>query len=74
VTPLELLAAVLRFVGLLVVLPGLWSCASGLRTVVSGRVDERRRSAHALKWGLPLMAVGLILLFGGTWLANWIHS
>ena len=70
-TALEVVANVARLVGLVVVLPGLWFSAGGMRTVVSGRIDERKRSAGGLKWGLPLLAVGLVLLFGGTWLANW---
>jgi hypothetical protein len=59
-----------RIVGLLLVLPGLWLSAGGLRVVVSGRIDERRRSARSLKIGLPLLAIGLMLLFSGSWLAN----
>jgi hypothetical protein len=59
-----------RIVGLLLVLPGLWLSAGGLRVVVSGRIDERRRSARSLKIGLPLLAIGLLLLFSGSWLAN----
>jgi hypothetical protein len=71
VTALELVANVVRLVGLLIVLPGLWLSAGGLRLVVSGRIDERKRSARSLKLGLPLLILGLLLLFGGTWLANW---
>jgi hypothetical protein len=52
-------------------LTGLWWSAGGMRVVVSGRIDERRRSAKSLKWGLPVLIVGLVLLFGGSWLANW---
>jgi hypothetical protein len=71
VTTLEVIANIVRFVGLLVVLPGLWLSAGGMRVIVSGRIDERRRSANSLKRGLPLLIAGLLLLFGGTWLANW---
>jgi hypothetical protein len=71
VTGLEVAANVVRLLGLLIVLPGLWFSAGGLRVVVSGRIDERRRSANSLKVGLPLLVTGLLLLFGGTWLANW---
>ena len=67
----EVAAVVVRFVGLVCVVPGLFLAASGVRTVVSGRIDERKRSANALRWGLPLLVVGVVLLFGGTWLANW---
>ena len=68
---LEAFANVLRIVGLILVIPGLWWLAGGMRVVVSGRIDERRRSASALKLGLPLLIVSLLLIFGGTWLVNW---
>lgn len=68
---MEVLANVLRFVGLLVTVSGLWQLTGGVRLVVSGRIDERRRSASSIKLGLPLLIIGVILLFGGTWLANW---
>jgi hypothetical protein len=71
VTVLEVVANIVRLAGLIVSVPGLWWLAGGLRLVVSGRIDERRRSASALKLGLPLLIVGLLLVFGGTWLANW---
>jgi hypothetical protein len=67
----EVIANIFRFAGLIVLLPGLWMSATGLRVVVSGRIDERRRSGNSLKLGLPLVVAGLLLLFGGTWLANW---
>ena len=67
---MEVVGNVVRLVGLAVTFVGLWLSAGGLRVVVSGRIDERRRSANALKWGLPLLAFGLSLLAGGTWLAN----
>jgi O-antigen/teichoic acid export membrane protein len=71
---MDVLASVLRFLGLAVTVVGLWLSAAGLRVVVSGRIDERRRSARTLKWGLPLLVVGLVLLFGGTWLGNWTQG
>ena len=70
-TPLEVLGNLVRFAGLVVTIIGLWHAAGGLRVVVSGRIDERRRSAGSLKLGLPLLGVGLLLLFGGTWLVHW---
>jgi hypothetical protein len=68
---LEVLAVVMRLVGLLCVVPGLFFAANGVRTVVSGRIDERKSSAGALRLGLPLLVVGVMFLFGGSWLANW---
>lgn len=70
-TTWQVLAAVVRIVGWLCVVPGLFFAANGVRTVVSGRIDERNSSARALRLGLPLLAVGVALVFGGTWLANW---
>ena len=70
-TGLEVVANILKLVGLGLLLPGLWLAAGGMRVVVSGRIDERRRSANSLKIGLPLLLLGLVLLFGGSWLANW---
>jgi hypothetical protein len=74
VNGLEVLANVLRLIGLLVLLPGLWYSAGGMRVVVSGRIDERKRSANSLKRGVPLLALGLVLLFFGTWLAHWAQT
>ena len=70
-TLLEVLGNVVRFAGLLVTIVGLWLSASGMRVVVSGRIDERRRSAGSLKLGLPLLGLGLLLLFGGAWIVRW---
>lgn len=70
----ELLANLIRGVGFIITLPGLWFAAGGMRLVVSGRIDERRRSARSLKWGLPLLVLGLVLLFAGSWLANWART
>jgi O-antigen/teichoic acid export membrane protein len=71
VTALEVAANAIRFVGLVVTVAGLWFSAGGMRVVVSGRIDERRSSGKSLRFGLPLLIAGLILLFGGSWLANW---
>ncbi len=68
---MEVIANVLRFIGLLITVSGLWQLAGGVRLVVSGRIDEKQRSARSVKIGLPLLVIGVILLFGGTWLANW---
>lgn len=69
-TTLEVIGNLLRFAGLVVTIVGLWLSASGMRVVVSGRIDERRQSAGSLKRGLPLLAVGLVLLFVGSWLVG----
>jgi hypothetical protein len=74
VTPLEVLGNVARFTGLLVTIVGLWFTAGGMRVVVSGRIDERRRSAMSLKKALILLAVGLVLLCAGMWLVNWAQQ
>lgn len=68
---METLGNIVRFVGLFVTVAGLWHSAGGMRVVVSGRIDERRRSASSLKLGLPLLAAGLLMLFGGNWLVRW---
>ena len=65
-----MLANVLRLAGLVATVVGLWFSTGGLRVVVSGRIDERRRAVDGLKRGLPLLVVGLLLLFGGMWLAD----
>jgi hypothetical protein len=70
VTKLEVLANVLRFAGLLVAVAGLWLSAGGMRVVVSGRIDERRKAATSLKRGLPLLGVGMALLLVGIWLGK----
>jgi O-antigen/teichoic acid export membrane protein len=73
VIAVETIANIVRFLGLAVVIAGLWFSAGGMRVVVSGRMDERRRSSQSLKVGLPLLAVGLLLLFGSFWLASRVH-
>jgi hypothetical protein len=69
----ETIANILRFAGLAVSIAGLWHLAGGMRVVVSGRIDERRRSAKALRFGVPLLLVGLLFLSLGIWLANRAH-
>jgi hypothetical protein len=65
---METIANVVRILGLVVTLVGLWFSAGGLRVVVSGRIDERRRSANSLKRGLPLVVLGLVLLVLASWI------
>lgn len=62
---------VLAIIGVLAAVFGLWGVAGGLRVIVSRRVDERRQSSKAVKYGIPFAVVGIILLFSGMWLANW---
>ena len=64
------LATVLRFVGLVLIVYGLWKSSGGMRVVVSGRIDERKRASHSLKIGLPLLVIGLAVEFLGMWLAS----
>ena len=71
---METLGNMLRFTGLLATIAGLWFSVGGLRVVVSGRIDERRRSANSLKRGLPLLVLGIVLFVGGTWLVQWAGS
>jgi len=66
----ETLGNLLRWSGLLAAVVGLWFSAGGMRVLVSGRVDERRRSANSLKRGLPLLLVGVLFFIAGTWLAD----
>jgi hypothetical protein len=69
----ETIANIVRFVGLAIAIAGLWYSAGGMRIVVSGRLDERRRSSQSLKFGLPLVAVGVLLLIGSFLIANGVH-
>jgi uncharacterized membrane protein len=71
---IEFIANVVRVVGTVMTVVGLWYSAGGLRVVVSGRIDERRKSAKSLRRGLPVLVVGLILLIGGVWLATWSQA
>jgi hypothetical protein len=74
VTALVFVANAIRLVGLLITIGGLWFSAGGMRVVVSGRLDERRKSARSLKVGLPLLAAGLFFLTAGTWLVHWAYK
>lgn len=64
----EAVGVLLLYVGMVVTLAGLWQLAGGLRTVVSGRIDEKQRSAGSLKRGVPFLAIGLTLLLCALWL------
>ena len=61
----------LSSIGFLSTVFGLWSVAGGLRVVVSSRIDERSESMKAVRLGMPFAVGGVVLLFGGIWLANW---
>jgi hypothetical protein len=65
---MEAVANLVRIVGLSIAFVGLWFSAAGLRVVVSGRMDERRKSANSLKRGLPLVVAGLLLLVVASWI------
>ena len=68
---LKVLGYSLSLIGLLATVFGLWSVAGGLRVVVSNRSDERSDSTRSVKFGIPFAVGGVVLLFGGIWLANW---
>ena len=70
-TAVEIVAVAVRFVGLVLVLPGLWLVANGMRVVVSGRIDERRRAGSSLRRGVPILLAGLLFLFGASWIHAW---
>jgi uncharacterized membrane protein len=67
-------ATLVRFVGLVLIVYGLWKSAGGMRVVVSGRIDERKRASKSLKIGLPLLVLGLAAEFFGMWLASLGHA
>jgi hypothetical protein len=67
------LATVVRIVGLVLIVYGLWKSSGGMRVVVSGRIDERNRASKSLKIGLPLLVLGLAVEFLGMWLASLGH-
>ncbi len=60
------LGNLLQLAGLVAAGAGFWLLAGGLRVVVSGRIDERRKSARALKRGLALALVAAVLFGVGT--------
>jgi hypothetical protein len=70
VIAVETIANIVRFTGLAVSIAGLWYLAGGMRVVVSGRIDERRRSKNGLRRGIPLLLGGLLILTLGIWLAS----
>jgi hypothetical protein len=71
---LKILGYALSLLGIVSTVFGLWSVAGGLRVVVSSRLDERKQSGTAFKYGVPFAVVGILLLLGGIWLANWASA
>ena len=61
-TPLDILAYTVRLTGVALAIPGLWFLAGGLRVVVSGRMDERRRAAKSIKRGAVLSIMAGIVV------------
>lgn len=68
---LHALGYLLCVIGAMSTVFGLWGVAGGLRVIVSGRVDERRQSSKAARFGVPFAVGGIVLLFVGIWLAEW---
>lgn len=60
------LVTILRYVGFALIITGLWFSAGGMRVVVSGRIDERKKSTRSLKRGLGLLLVGVAMLIGSA--------
>jgi hypothetical protein len=67
-------ATLVRIVGLVLIVYGLWKSSGGMRVVVSGRIDERSHASKSLKIGLPLLVLGLTVEFFGMWLASLGHA
>ncbi len=67
---IRILGRAFQVLGGLAMLFGLWCAAGGLRVVVSRRTDERSQSGRAVKFAVPFIVVGVVLLLGGTWLAD----
>ena len=61
-TAWEVVAVLMRLVGLVCVVPGLFLAASGVRTVVSGRIDERQRSAKCIAVGTAAVGGGRVVV------------
>jgi hypothetical protein len=53
---------------------GLWCAVGGLRVVISNRRDEQQRSGTSARFAVLFIVVGLVLSFGGLWLAGWAAS
>jgi hypothetical protein len=70
ITTLEAIRTLFLLGGMAVTLVGLWFSSAGLRVVVSGRIDERRRSGVSLKRGLIVLLVGVLLLLGSFMLTG----
>jgi hypothetical protein len=58
-------------VGVLSAIFGLWCAVGGLRAVVSNRIDEKSQGSRSARYAVLFIVAGLILTFGGLWLAGW---
>jgi hypothetical protein len=68
---LRLLGEAMLAVGAMSAMFGLWCAVGGLRVVVSSRVDEKRQGSRSARFAVLYIVAGLILSFGGLWLAGW---
>jgi uncharacterized membrane protein HdeD (DUF308 family) len=68
---IRIVGELLLAVGVLSALFGLWCAAGGLRVVVSNRMDEKKESGRSARFSVLYIVAGLILSFGGLWLAAW---
>jgi hypothetical protein len=67
----RVLGELLLAVGVLSAVFGLWCAAGGLRVVVSNRSNEQKQGGKSARFAVLYILVGLILSFGGLWLAGW---
>ncbi len=68
---LRVVGELLLAVGLMSAAFGLWCAAGGLRVVVSNRMDEQKASGKSARFAVLYIVAGLVLTFGGMWLAGW---
>jgi hypothetical protein len=68
---LRFLGEALLVVGAMSAMFGLWCAAGGLRVVISNRTDERKQGSKSARFAVLYIVAGLILSFGGLWLAGW---
>jgi hypothetical protein len=68
---LRIVGELLLAIGVLSAVFGIWCAAGGLRVVISNRTDEKKQSGRSARFAVLYIVVGLILSFGGLWLASW---